>query len=730
MQYRTRVALIAAVACAAGLYAQNPLPAPIESRSVALEVDSGPVPAPPAQPAIVYSETVRIPDATWLRLRFGEVALAGDPLRGDGAYLVITSLADGAYQILDALSVRQWRNTTAYFNGDAVRVDLVAWPGTGTSRVAIVEAAAGLPGAPETICFGTDDRVLSNDPRAGRILPVGCTGWLINDCNHCFLTAGHCDFAMDVVEFNVPLSNPDGSLNHPPPEDQYAVDPASVQSNGGQGIGNDWAYFGCFPNSNTGLTPFEAQQAAFDLADAAPPVQGQQIRITGYGTVSSPVPLTWNQVQKTHVGPYVTSSGTTVQYQTDTTGGNSGSPVIDESTGLAIGIHTHGGCGSSGGANSGTAIQHPGLQAALANPQGVCNASALTFSFPNGVPDVISSLGGSTVRVEVLGSGSLQPQPGSGMLHYDDGSGLVSVPMTQVSDNVYDAVFPAFDCGATVTFFFSALGDNGVTYFDPGGCSPPQAGYSALAAANVIDVFSDDFETDLGWTVGAPGDTATTGIWNRMDPEGTAAQPEDDHTAAPGTMCYVTDGRAGTSLGQYDVDGGATTLLSPVFDLSSAPDARISYWRWYSNNTGASPNADVFVVDITNDGVNWVNVETVGPAGPGTGGGWIFHEFSVADFVTPTATVRLRFVASDLGSGSIVEAAIDDLRVRVVECTTCVGDLDGDGDVDLTDLSVLLANFGTTSGATPEMGDLDGDGDVDLTDLSGVLNAFGTACGG
>ncbi len=729
MRYRTSLALIATLACAPGLLAQDPLPAPLESRSVALEIDSGPVPAPATEAAIAYSQTVRVPGATWLRLRFGQVQLAGNPLRGDGAYLVITSLADGAYQILDALSIRQWRLTTAYFNGDAVRVDLVASPGTGSSRLTIVEAAAGLPGTTESICFGTDDRVLSNDPRAGRILPVGCTGWLINDCNHCLLTAGHCDFAMDVVEFNVPLSNPDGSLNHPPPEDQYAVDPASVQSNGGQGIGNDWAYFGCFPNSNTGLTPFEAQQAAFDLADAAPPVQGQQIRITGYGTVSSPVPLTWNQVQKTHVGPYVTSSGTTVQYQTDTTGGNSGSPVIDESTGLAIGIHTHGGCGSSGGENSGTAIQHPGLQAALASPQGVCNASALGFSFPDGLPDVISSLGGTTVRVEIIPSGSLTPEPGTGMLHYDDGSGLVSVPMTQVSSTAYDAVFPAFDCGASVTFFFSVVGNNGVTYFDPGGCSAPQAGYSALAAANVVEVFSDDFETDQGWTVGAPGDTATTGIWNRMDPEGTAAQPEDDHTPAPGTMCYVTDGRAGTSLGQFDVDGGATTLISPVLDLSNAPDARISYWRWYSNNTGASPNADVFVVDITNDGTNWVNVETVGPAGPGTGGGWFFHEFAVSDFVAPTATVQLRFVASDLGSGSIVEAAIDDLRVRQIGCTACSGDLDGDNDVDLADLSVLLANFGSGN-ATPAMGDLDGDGDVDLTDLSGLLSAFGTTCGG
>lgn len=58
----------------------------------------------------------------------------------------------------------------------------------------------------------------------------------------------------------------------------------------------------------------------------------------------------------------------------------------------------------------------------------------------------------------------------------------------------------------------------------------------------------------------------------------------------------------------------------------------------------------------------------------------------------------------------------------------CPGDVDGDRDVDLTDLTVLLSSFGTTSGATREDGDLDDDGDVDLTDLTLMLSSFGTWC--
>jgi hypothetical protein len=54
-----------------------------------------------------------------------------------------------------------------------------------------------------------------------------------------------------------------------------------------------------------------------------------------------------------------------------------------------------------------------------------------------------------------------------------------------------------------------------------------------------------------------------------------------------------------------------------------------------------------------------------------------------------------------------------------------LGDLDGDGDVDLTDLTTLLTKYGTSSGATYHEGDLDGDGDVDLSDLTTLLANYG-----
>ena len=58
----------------------------------------------------------------------------------------------------------------------------------------------------------------------------------------------------------------------------------------------------------------------------------------------------------------------------------------------------------------------------------------------------------------------------------------------------------------------------------------------------------------------------------------------------------------------------------------------------------------------------------------------------------------------------------------------CYGDFDNDGEVGLSDLAELLANYGEPEGMSYADGDLDGDGDVDLQDLAELLSVYGTIC--
>jgi hypothetical protein len=63
------------------------------------------------------------------------------------------------------------------------------------------------------------------------------------------------------------------------------------------------------------------------------------------------------------------------------------------------------------------------------------------------------------------------------------------------------------------------------------------------------------------------------------------------------------------------------------------------------------------------------------------------------------------------------------LTIEYSPGSQCVGDVDGDGDTDQSDLGTLLGNFGLIVPPN-EDGDLDGDGFVGQTDLGTLLGDF------
>jgi choice-of-anchor B domain-containing protein len=285
---------------------------------------------------------------------------------------------------------------------------------------------------------------------------------------------------------------------------------------------------------------------------------------------------------------------------------------------------------------------------------------SLVAPAPALIPPAGTSLGATVIE---SAPGTLVA--GTAMLNYDAGAGVVQVPLVDQGNGNFQVDFPALPCGSAVSWYLSAQSTNGLTWTEPAsGASGPFESVVGLGTTTFTQL---DMEAAGGWTAGDVGDNATTGIWTRGNPLGTAAQPEDDHTPV-GTFCWFTgQGTNPGNVGEADVDNGTTTLKTAVYDVSSLSDPIVGYWRWYSNNQNAAVD-DTFVVQISNGG-GWVTVETVGPTGPESSGGWYYHEFHVSQFVTPNATVQVRFRASDLGAGSIVEAAIDDFVIRNVDCS-------------------------------------------------------------
>lgn len=340
----------------------------------------------------------------------------------------------------------------------------------------------------------------------------------------------------------------------------------------------------------------------------------------------------------------------------------------------------------------------------------------LKFTIPGGIPSFATPDTNLQLTVQVTALSS-QPQPNTGRLYWRTGSSAFqSVAMTQTATNVYAAQIPMGACGTPVNYYFEAKTTTNVIVTNPS--TAPTAFHTTASGYAETIVSSDTFESAGAWTVGATGDAATTGLWTRVNPIGTLAQPEDDHTPTPGTNCYVTgQGTAGGALGEQDIDGGATTLVSPTFSVLGLTDPRVTFWRWYSNDQGGSPNADSMPIEISNNnGTTWVQLELVTE----NLNAWTQKSFRISDFVTPTATMRIRFVARDLATGSIVEAGVDDFQVTSLSCTPpfAPADLNQDGSVNGVDLATLLSSWGAIGG------DINHDGTTDGGDLAVLLSAW------
>jgi hypothetical protein len=296
-------------------------------------VDSGASPNPGLTPAVVFQEVIRVEDAAFIRVYFDQADLE------DRSFLRITSLLDGEVQELDSAAVMLWSNASAYFNGDAVLLELIAAPGTKGNRVVVSRLDIGAGGQQPLggsgqcgICGATDDRVPSSELWTARLFPAGCTASVFQT-DSCMVSAGHCVGGSMVVQFNVPNSTAGCVPVNPPIADQFPIIDFEFNSNG---VGDDWSVL--IPgNNNLGQNPYEryGQLRPISLTAAT---AGTPVSLTGYG-----VDLTCvlSQTQQTADGTICTAQATFYTFNVDLRGGNSGSALIRESDQTIIGIATH-----------------------------------------------------------------------------------------------------------------------------------------------------------------------------------------------------------------------------------------------------------------------------------------------------------------------------------------------------------------------------------------------------
>jgi hypothetical protein len=173
-------------------------------------------------------------------------------------------------------------------------------------------------------------------------------------------------------------------------------------------------------------------------------------------------------------------------------------------------------------------------------------------------------------------------------------------------------------------------------------------------------VFSDDFETDRGWTVNPAGtDTATLGPWARANPETTTSTGTKQQGTTPsGSFDLVTGPLAGAAAGDNDVDGGVTTVQSPAIAIPAGGTVTLSLSFYFAHGTNSSID-DFFRVEVVGATTSKV-IEELGSTA-NDDAAFVARSVDISAFAGQS--VRIRISASDLVGASLVEAAVDDVLI-------------------------------------------------------------------
>ncbi len=235
--------------------------------------------------------------------------------------------------------------------------------------------------------------------------------------------------------------------------------------------------------------------------------------------------------------------------------------------------------------------------------------------------------------------------------------------MTPSGLGAFAAEIPPQDVGF-IDYYFTAEDITGAMATLP--LAGPAAPFDFIVAWRL-----DNAESGEGWTTELSAAADPAGGWVRVDPVGTVAQPEHDHSAQ-GATCWVTGQHtAGQPADADDVDGGWVTLTSPVFDMSGASAVTLRYWKWFSNNMGAGGSVDFWKAQASNTGgLTWYNLEQ--SSAPTNA--WVPITVNLLAMFPVPDQMAFRWQVFDLTPDHLVEGGLDDLTLLAVWETTGVGE--------------------------------------------------------
>jgi carboxypeptidase T len=173
---------------------------------------------------------------------------------------------------------------------------------------------------------------------------------------------------------------------------------------------------------------------------------------------------------------------------------------------------------------------------------------------------------------------------------------------------------------------------------------------------------NDDFETARGWTVNPSGtDTASKGAWQRAIPQKTSTSAGIKQRAAvpSGQHALVTGAKAGKSASANDLDGGVSSVRSPLIKLGPGSGWRLSL-RYYLAHDKKASSVDYLRISVLAGSTRTSLLEVRGRAAERNA---VWTTATLKLDAWAGQSVRLLIEAADNGPDSLLEAALDDVRI-------------------------------------------------------------------
>jgi len=324
------------------------------------------------------------------------------------------------------------------------------------------------------------------------------------------------------------------------------------------------------------------------------------------------------------------------------------------------------------------------------------------FLFPDGLPSFLQE--GELFEFPlVIESVINEPiDTGSAVLHvrYGDDGMFALRPMAYSGNNTYTAELPASLCGLESEYWFSVDMLDGQTVRYPEGDAVLTSGIST-------QLYSWNMDVNPNWT--------TQGLWSWGTPTGGGGQYGNPDP---------TSGATGNSVLGYNLNGDyennlpQTHLTSEQLDFSNDQNIHLKFKRYLNVE---QPTWDHASISVRSGNGPWTTIWTNPTVIQDNQWQSVSYDISGIADLQQNVTVRWTMGATD-SAWRYSGWNLDDIQFVTTSGSGLLGDVNCDGDVNITDLLAVVAMWGECVDVCNE--DIVPDGTIDVSDLLLVIGSW------